>query len=125
MLKTKKKYLVYFLLLLYIGYYATVSYYVHPHIYKGIVYLHSHPYEKDTGQSKEKQLPFEANHHHNAANFSTFNQLSNLFSPAASGSLVIELTLLLLGLCWVIYYKQKPLSKKELYFSLRAPPVLF
>lgn len=125
MLKAKKKYLVYFLLLLYVGYYATVSYYVHPHIYKGIVFLHSHPYEKDTNQSKEKQLPFEANHHHNAASFSTFNHLSDLSSPATSSGFIIELTLLLLGLCWVIYYKQKTFSEKELYFSLRAPPVLF
>jgi len=68
------------LLLLYIGYFSCVSYFVHTHIYNGVIYVHSHPYNKWTKNTDEsKQLPFET-HHHTSAGFFTFNQISNITS---------------------------------------------
>ncbi len=80
MFGAKRKYVAYLLLLLYIGYYGAVSYFIHIHVYNNVVYTHSHPYQKAKGKLPDKQLPFEANHTHNNAGFSTFNQLSNLTS---------------------------------------------
>lgn len=119
-----KRHIAYLLLLLYVGYFAAVAYYIHPHIYRGIVYMHSHPYEKeDRNQTKEKQIPFEANHKHSAAGFSTINQLSNLLSLEQALPSLLDVTFLLLGLCLVFEVKRRPFSLKKIFFSLRAPPL--
>jgi len=119
-----KKNIVYFLLLLYLGYFAAVSYYIHPHTYRGIIYIHSHPYEKDTNQAKDRQFPFEANHKHNAASFSTINQLSNLLSLEQGANPILDIIFFLLGIYAVFYVSRRHFSSKKIYFSLRAPPSL-
>lgn len=123
MLSTRRKNIVYLLLLLYIGYSAAVSYYIHPHIYRGIVYMHSHPYERNTNDAKEKQIPFEANHRHGAASFSTINQLSNLLSPQQQSVSLLDIVVLLLGVFLAFQAVRKPFSEKQTSFSLRAPPL--
>ncbi|MBB4034601.1 hypothetical protein GGR21_000488 [Dysgonomonas hofstadii] len=111
------------LLLLYIGYFSCISYFVHTHVYNGVVYVHSHPYNKWAKNANEdKQLPFET-HHHTSAGFFTFNQISNITSFEA-----IEWNLLDTApdtFC-VIKYKRllcNEVSKPVVTgFNLRAPP---
>ncbi len=113
------------LLLLYLGYFSCVSYFVHTHVFEGVVYVHSHPYKKLPKTSSEddnKLPPFEA-HHHTSAGFFTFNQLSNLISfEAADHNKIPEATI-----SQVIIHKE--LLQQEViqpilnYYRDRAPPI--
>lgn len=76
----KIRYIARILLLLYIGYFGCVSYFVHKHVYQGVVYIHSHPYKKASPNTEnENEPPFET-HKHTAAGFFSINQLSNYTS---------------------------------------------
>lgn len=76
----KVRYTARILLLLYIGYFGCVSYFVHKHVYHGVVYIHSHPYKKANPTAEnENEPPFET-HKHTAAGFFSLNQISNYTS---------------------------------------------
>lgn len=122
MLRYKIRYTAVILLLLYIGYFGCVSYYVHSHIYNGVIYVHSHPYKKLAKEADDnKEPPFET-HHHTSAGFFTFNQLSNIasFEAAGSGSEIVY------SLQTEFLYKQEVykdvVTPVICYFNHRAPP---
>lgn len=110
------------LLILYIGYFGCVSYFVHKHIYQGVVYIHSHPYKKSAPNAEnENEPPFET-HKHTAAGFFSINQISNYTSFEAVESSLIQRTdnLILdqyVDNCVQVYEKQK-----VTLFRHRAPP---
>lgn len=117
------KYTAKILLLLYIGYFSCVSYFVHTHVYNGVIYVHSHPYNKWAKDSDDsKQLPFET-HHHTSAGFFTFNQVSNITSFEAIQWNPLNTTPFI---SYIIEYK-KPVyndipEPTKTGFNLRAPP---
>lgn len=119
----KIRYAAGILLLLYIGYFGCVSYFIHSHVYNGVIYVHSHPYKKWAKDSdNNKQPPFET-HHHTSAGFFTFNQLSNLASfEALSQDFVSKIKRSLYVHEYNSLILQKIFSPIIQGFNLRAPP---
>jgi hypothetical protein len=121
MQKNKKIQLTYLLLFIYIGYFSCVSLFVHSHIYKGVVYIHSHPFQK-TSNENQNQLPIEA-HHHTANTFFTLNQVS--WIPAGSVKAIIALDIIL-PISRFIFKEltsEKVFESPKFIFNLRAPPL--
>jgi hypothetical protein len=119
----KIRYTARILLLLYIGYFGCVSYFIHTHVYNGVVYVHSHPYKKLAKDTDDSNLPPFETHHHTSAGFFTFNQLSNLASFEASAANYIAEVLL--PVCVTSYselLQQKAVKPAVNNFYLRAPP---
>lgn len=112
------------LLLLYIGYFGCVSYFIHSHVYNGVVYVHSHPYKKWAKDKDEnKEPPFET-HHHTSAGFFTINQLSSITSfEATDNNYVAEIDLLPSTTLYTYYSLEDIIQPCINYFHLRAPPI--
>ncbi|SBV95952.1 hypothetical protein [uncultured Dysgonomonas sp.] len=111
------------LLLLYIGYFSCVSYFIHTHIYNGVVYVHSHPYNKFAKDADDNQTPPFETHHHTSAGFFTFNQLSNLASfEALPDNNIGEITQPVLIVTYKQFSPQIVTPPVVAYISLRAPP---
>lgn len=88
----KIRYTAQLLLILYLGYFGCVSYFVHKHVYQGVVYIHSHPYKKSNPTAEnENEPPFET-HKHTSAGFFSINQMSNYTSFEAVAENLIERT---------------------------------
>ncbi|MBK5719494.1 hypothetical protein JGH11_01280 [Dysgonomonas sp. Marseille-P4677] len=111
------------LLFLYLGYFGCVSYFVHSHIYNGVVYVHSHPYNKFAKNADDDKLPPFETHHHTSAGFFTFNQLSNTTSFEADCINTLD------GVDFYVDILQyKELAPQVIscpvavYFNYRAPP---
>lgn len=111
------------LLLLYIGYFSCISYFIHSHVYNGVIYVHSHPYNKWTKDSNEnKEPPFET-HHHTSAGFFTFNQLSSLTSFEATDNSYVAVINTLPPVILHFHYLLRNIIQPCInYFNLRAPP---
>ncbi|MDR3059735.1 MAG: hypothetical protein LBU84_16560 [Prevotella sp.] len=118
----KIKYTAGILLLLYIGYFGCVSYYVHSHIYNGVIYVHSHPYKKLAKEADDnKQPPFET-HHHTSAGFFTFNQLSNTASFEAVENSFEAMIMPQLKITYKQLILKDIIPPAICYFNHRAPP---
>lgn len=114
----KKTYLTYLLLFIYIGYYGTVSLFVHSHVYNGVVYLHSHPYDRS---STENQFPIES-HHHTSGSFFTLNQVSAIVSGSTKFINTLEIVLPSFKLAYSESDIRDIISRPNYIFHLRAPP---
>lgn len=94
------------------------------HVFQGVIYVHSHPYNKLKQNPGDKDTPPFETHSHNAAGFFTLNQLSNPTSFEASSN-VLEFVYLSFQ---VIPYQKlilHEIAQKEVTsFNLRAPPFL-
>ncbi len=113
------------LLLLYLGYFSCVSYFVHSHIYNGVVYVHSHPYNKFSKNADDDKLPPFETHHHTSAGFFTFNQLSNTSSFEADCFNTIEgVDVSVFTIPYKEFNPQVISCPVTIYFNHRAPPVL-
>ncbi|MFV0418237.1 MAG: hypothetical protein ACK5KT_05860 [Dysgonomonas sp.] len=112
------------LLLLYIGYFGCVSYFVHSHVFNGVIYVHSHPYKKWKKENgKDKEPPFET-HHHTSAGFFTLNQLSSLTSfEGTSCNYLAAAKTPPPAILHEHYLLQRIVKPYTNYFNLRAPPV--
>lgn len=121
MLGNKIKNAARILLLLYIGYSGCVSYFIHSHVYNGVIYIHSHPYNKSAKDSDDKQLPFET-HHHTSAGFFTINQLSNLASFEATDNQIKEVYTPLIICSYKQVIVQDITPHVICYYNHRAPP---
>lgn len=121
--RNKRKHATYLLFLIYLGYFAVVSLFVHMHVYEGVIYVHSHPYRKSQDiPNNSNKLPLET-HQHTAASFFTANQLSNITSGEAESLNFIDV-LLATTTIFYLEYKVSPLIITPLrQFSLRAPPL--
>ncbi|MDR1707258.1 hypothetical protein [Dysgonomonas sp.] len=109
------------LLLLYIGYVGCVSYFIHSHIYNGVIYVHSHPYNKQTKDADDKRLPFET-HHHTSAGFFTYNQLSSLTSLEVTDNIIDEIYKPEIIISYKEIIIQDVISPAICYYNHRAPP---
>lgn len=120
MQQSKKIYLSYLLLSIYLVYFGTISLFVHSHVYNGVVYIHSHPYHKNSSTS---ELPIEA-HHHTSSTFFTLNLVSTILCNSAKIVNTLKVTLP----TFRIYYIESVFFKKTdsiiTQFNLRAPPSL-
>jgi hypothetical protein len=65
----------YFLLILFVGYFGSITFFSHTHIVNGEVIVHSHPYK-----SQPKNVPFHHNHSKNE--FILIHFISNLIAIA-------------------------------------------
>lgn len=117
----KKIQLTYLLLFIYIGYFATVSLFIHTHVYKGVVYIHSHPFNKSS--SNENQLPIEA-HHHTANTFFTLNQVSWIPAGAVKAAIILNIALPIFRVVFKELILKKVFTYPKFIFNLRAPPLL-
>jgi hypothetical protein len=124
MSQNKIRYTAGILLLLYAGYFSCVSYYVHSHVYNGMVYVHSHPYDKRSKGTDDRQLPFET-HHHTSAGFFTFNQISDIASLEAASTGAGKVYIPQITYTYRQVIPEKIISPVICYFNHRAPPVSF
>ena len=71
-----KKLLGYFLLTLFCGYFASITFFSHTHIVDGVTIVHSHPYKSHSGN-----IPF--NHNHSKEGFIFFHFTSHFKATAS------------------------------------------
>jgi len=105
-----------------VGYFGCVSYFVHSHIYNGVIYVHSHPYNKKAQDTDDKKLPFET-HHHTSAGFFTFNQLSSLTSFEATDNSIEDVYIPQTIFLYKSVISREVVAPVIYYFNNRAPPV--
>ena len=121
--RNKRQIATYLLFLVYLGYFAVVSLFVHMHVYEGVIYVHSHPYRKSQDiPNNSNKLPLET-HQHTAASFFTANQLSNITSGEAES---LDFTNIILSSTNVFYKEYEAstiLITPQRQYSLRAPPL--
>jgi hypothetical protein len=107
----------YLLLILYLGYYSSITLFPHAHIINGVTIVHSHPFNSDNGRSA-------SNSPHNGKELQLINLLSEFFTTALSISIA---ALILRALLYEI-----PVNFTEDWYagsvdyctcSLRAPPI--
>ncbi len=70
-----KKVMGYFLLILFMGYFSSITFFSHTHIVDGVVIVHSHPYKAKSGN-----VPF--NHNHSKNGFILILFISNFITIA-------------------------------------------
>jgi len=63
----------YFLLIIFCGYFASVTFFSHTHIVDGVTIVHSHPYKSHSGN-----IPF--NHNHSKEGFILIHLMSNFIT---------------------------------------------
>lgn len=124
LLRNKRKHATYLLFLIYLGYFAVVSLFVHMHVYEGVIYVHSHPYRKSQDiPNNSNKLPLET-HQHTAASFFTANQLSNITSGEAKSFISTDIILTSTKIFYYEYDVSPIIITPQRQFSLRAPPLV-
>lgn len=107
----------YFLLILFLGYYVSISSFTHTHIVNGVTIVHSHPYNPF---SKDKPV----NHQHSANEFVLIHFLSHFLTTVSFLAFSIEV--------YKAVLRKYILQKNDDNFSnlvflcsngLRAPPL--
>lgn len=103
----------YFLLLLFLSYYAGITLFMHAHVVNGVTVVHSHPYAPDNPQ-----------HGHSSVEFDLIHAL-NHFDTTASVLGVLTLTFIPLLL---FVFQAKPITFRYStpyngLVGLRAPPL--
>lgn len=101
------------LLVLFMGYWISITYPNHTHVVNGVTISHSHPYTTNS------------HHQHSANDFITIDYLTHLLSERCEPEFRLPDTLYL----WVVTLlsdnnSHKHISDKYAYFFLRAPPAL-
>lgn len=122
--RNKRKHATYLLFLVYLGYFAVVSLFVHMHVYEGVIYVHSHPYRKSQDiPNNSNKLPLET-HQHTAASFFTANQLSNITSGEAESFNFTDVILASINVFYQEYTVNPVIITPKRQYSLRAPPLV-
>ena len=73
----------YFLLLLFLGYYGSITLFTHTHIVNGVTIVHSHPYKSGTGKNP-------VTHQHTANGFIHIQLLSTFITTVSFLAFSIE-----------------------------------
>lgn len=121
--RNKRQYTTYLLFLVYLGYFAVVSLFVHMHVYEGVIYVHSHPYRKSQDiPNNSNKLPLET-HQHTAASFFTANQLSNITSGEAESFNFSDIILTSTTIFYKEYEAGTIIIIPQRQYNLRAPPL--
>ena len=102
------------------GYFSCASFFVHTHIYNGVLYIHSHPFHHKSKDNKP--TPFEADHH-TLGTFFTLNQLSHILSGNVKYNANIKTILVCFELLFSAYIPQNITKSFRYQFNLRAPPL--
>ena len=104
----------YFFLLLFLGFYGSITLINHAHIVDGITIVHSHPFK--TGKNG---VP---NHNHTPTGFLLIHLLMNITAPAVFSLIAINFFLNLLSKFSIKFYNRF-LSQSYLILNpLRGPP---
>lgn len=121
--RNKRKHATYLLFLIYLGYFAVVSLFVHMHVYQGVIYVHSHPYRKSQDiPNNSNKLPLET-HQHTAASFFTANQLSNITSGEIQAFKFTDTILNSTNIFYLEYTVSPVITTTQRQHNLRAPPL--
>jgi hypothetical protein len=99
-----KKLLGYFLLLLFCGYFSSVTFFPHSHIVDGVTVVHSHPYKSHPGNNP-------VNHNHSKEEL-IFIQFISHFKAIA------PLIFFGVAIFWKILNARVLITETNLYFSL-------
>ena len=116
MREKRAKYLRWLLLLLFIGYYGSVSLFMHVHVENGVTIVHSHPFQHQ-GQG---------HHHDSLAEIQLFHQLSQVQVEVGVMD-VVSLSFFALPLLYMLgmpAVQPMPLAPARGPLFLRAPPCL-
>jgi len=107
----------YFLLILFLGYYASISSFTHTHIVNGVAIVHSHPYNPF---SKDKPV----NHQHSANEFVLIHLLSHFLTTVSSLAFSIKIYKAVLRK-YILQKNDDNFSNHVFLYSngLRAPPL--
>ncbi len=104
------------LLILFLGYWGSITLFPHAHILDGVTIVHSHPYNPFS-----KENP--SGHHHSKAEFVLISQLSHFLTTALS----IVLYSILVKILSVIFLTKREKDVYRYIFicsnGLRAPPI--
>ena len=109
----------YFFLLLFLGYYTSITLFTHPHVIDGITIVHSHPFKAGTGKNP-------VNHQHSTNGFLLIHLLANLLTTALLFEFASELYHSVSG---KLNFKKR--TGNFVYpaflfsYSLRAPPLKY
>jgi hypothetical protein len=104
----------YFFLLLFLGFFGSVTLFDHAHVVNGITIVHSHPFKSD-----KNGIP---THNHTTNGYLIIHLLMNFTALAVFTLIAINLILNLLGKISIKYYNWF-LSQSYLVFNpLRGPP---
>lgn len=116
MREKRAKYLRWLLLLLFVGYYGSVSFFMHVHVEHGVTIVHSHPLQHQ-GQGHQ---------HDSLAEIQLFHQLSQV--QVEEGAMdAVSLSFFALPLLYTVGLPSEqpmPLAPARGPLSLRAPPCL-
>jgi len=106
----------YFLLLLFLGYYGSITLFKHPHIINGVTIVHSHPFNSGTGENS-------LSHSHTTNGYIIIQLLSDFLFTLVFLSFLIEATKVLLRK-FDAQKNDENFSKLNFLYSngLRAPP---
>lgn len=115
-----RRHTAFILLLIYIGYASSVSLFIHSHIYNGVLYVHSHPFNNSS--TKKGPLPIESDHH-SPHSFFTLNQLSLILASGVKINSFIDVTRPILHFEFNNYIVPNIVTPFIFQFNLRAPPI--
>ncbi|HDR89380.1 MAG TPA: hypothetical protein ENN63_07110 [Bacteroidetes bacterium] len=104
------------LLILFLGYYGSITLFIHTHTVNGITVTHSHPSIPFSGKSK-------ADHQHTRQEYEVIEQLSFFFSTTAIIFITTSPILHIQQIISLHISSKCPLSGGYCTFLLRAPPV--
>lgn len=112
-----KKIMGYLLLILFLGYYGSITLFTHTHIVNGVIIVHSHPFS--SGNQKNP-----ISHQHTANSFTLIQFLSHFFATALFLLFSIEVYKEVLKKC-VLQKNGENYSNLSFLCSngLRAPPL--
>lgn len=105
------------LLLVFIGYYSSITLFYHIHIVNGVAVVHSHLYKSNS----DSKVPVKK-HSHLGYTFDIIQKLSNVYS---NGAILNKIQLIVLTQVYVQLFKYNSLnSGLKIYSELpsRAPP---
>jgi hypothetical protein len=113
----RKKIMRYFLLVLFLGYYVSISSFTHTHIVNGVAIVHSHPYNPFSGNK-----PF--NHQHSTNEFFLIHFLSHFITTVSFFAFSIEVYKAVLR-NYILQKNDDNFSNLYFFYSngLRAPPL--
>lgn len=113
----RKKIMRYFLLILFLGYYGSITLFTHTHIINGVTIIHSHPFNSGTEKNPIK-------HQHTANGFILIQFLSHFLATILFLSFSIEIYKAVLRK-YTLQKNKESFSNLSFFCSngLRAPPL--
>ena len=112
----RKKIMRYFLLLLFLGYYGSITLFNHTHIVNGVAIVHSHPYNPFSGKKP-------INHHHSTNEFIFIHFLSHFVTTFLAFFIALNVVRSLIHIIANRLIGNYKVFNGFYTFLLRAPPL--